>query len=102
VATNAMAQRQPTRGRNRKVKFGDVTVTAPAPSATLVKRNVQISTQALDRLATRLGKPGVTLRKRKDVPLYSLDSDDPDVMIRTLNDKTERGHMVDGVFQAID
>lgn len=88
--------------RSRKIKFGDVTVTAPGPSATMVKHNVKRSTEALERLAKRLGKPGISIRARKDVPLFSLDSDNPDVMIRTMNGRTERGHMVDGVFHATD
>jgi hypothetical protein len=88
--------------RSRKIKFGDVTVTAPAPSATMVEHNVRLSTEALERLAKRLARPGVSIRARKDVPLFSLDSDNPDVMIRTMNGRTERGHLVDGVFHATD
>jgi hypothetical protein len=78
-----------------------VTVTGKAPSAKLVRQNVQRSTEALERLAERLAKPGVTLRARKGVPLFSCDSDDPEVMIRTLDGKTERGRIVDGVFRPI-
>ncbi len=102
MATKAMTQSRPAGTRGRKIKFGDVTITAPAPAKAMVQANVKRSTQALERLATRLGKPGVAIRARKDVPLFSLDSDNPDVMIRTLNGKTERGHMVGGAFHAID
>ncbi|MEG3162420.1 hypothetical protein U1763_18110 [Sphingomonas sp. LB2R24] len=101
MATKAMTQSRSGQ-RGRKIKFGDVTVTAPAPSATMVKHNVKRSTEALERLAKRLGKPGVSIRARKNVPLFSLDSDNPDVMIRTMNGRTERGRMVDGAFHAID
>lgn len=87
--------------RGRRVKFGDVTITAPAPARATVMANVATSTAALSRAVERLAKPGVQLHKKKGVPLFSLDSEDPDVVIRTLNGKTERGHLVDGVFQAI-
>lgn len=102
MATNAVIQ--PTTGKikSRRVRFGSVTVTAPAPSSALVQHNIELSTQALERVAKRLAKPGVTLRAKKDVPLYSLDSDNPDVMIRKLNGKTERGQLIDGSFKAID
>jgi hypothetical protein len=101
VATRAITHSRPARGGARTVKFGDVTVTGKAPSAKLVRQNVQRSTEALERLAARLAKPGVRLRTRKGVPLFSCDSDDPDVMIRTLDGKTERGRIVDGVFRPI-
>lgn len=101
MATKAMTQSRSGQ-RGRKIKFGDVIVTAPAPSATVVKHNVKRSSEALERLAKRLGKPGVSIRARKNVPLFSLDPDNPDVMIRTMNGRTERGHMVDGAFHAID
>lgn len=102
MATRALTHSRPSRARGRKVKFGDVTITAAAPSAKLVKQNVRLSTQALERVAQRLAKPGVSLRARKGIPLFSLDSDDPDVMIRTLDGRTERGRIVDGVFQPIE
>ncbi|WP_199520207.1 hypothetical protein [Fulvimarina endophytica] len=101
MVTRATTQSRSGR-RGRTVKFGDVTVTAPAPSATAVKHNVERSTEALERLARRFARPGVSIRARKDVPLFSLDSEDPDVMVRTMNGRTERGHMVDGSFHAID
>jgi hypothetical protein len=102
MATNAVIQPRARKSKSRKVRFGDVTVTAPAPSTALVQHNIKLSTQALERVAKRLAKPGVTLRAKKDVPLYSLDSDNPDVMIRKLNGKIERGAIVNGVFQAVD
>ncbi|TVV74330.1 hypothetical protein FOY91_10135 [Sphingomonas solaris] len=86
----------------RKTRFGDVTVVAPPPSAAMVQHHVKASTEALERLAKRVAKPGVRLRAKKGVPLYSLDSDNPDVMIRKLNGKTERGRFINGVFATAD
>ena len=48
-----------------------------------------------------MAKAGVRLSVKKSVPLYWLESDNPDVMIRKLNGKVERGSLVDGVFKAI-
>ncbi|WP_148210586.1 hypothetical protein [Beijerinckia indica] len=89
------------RARVRRVKFGDVVITAPAPQRALIKANIAQSTKALARAAKRLSKPGVVIRAKKGIPLFSLDSEDPDVVIRTLDGKTERGQLVDGIFQAI-
>jgi hypothetical protein len=102
MATNAIIEPRAGRVKSRTVRFGSVTVTAPAPSRELVQQNIKRSTQALERVTQRLAKAGVILRPRKDVPLFSLDSDNPDVMIRKLNGKTERGAMIDGVFKATD
>lgn len=88
--------------RARKTRFGSVTIMAPSPSAAMVQHHVKASTEALERLAKRAAKPGVLLRAKKDVPLYSLDSDNPDVMIRKLNGKTERGRFINDVFEVND
>lgn len=101
MATNAIIQPGTRKVKTRKTRFGSVTVTAPAPTKAMVQHNVKVSTHALERVTVRLAKAGVRLHARKDVPLYSLDSDDPDVMIRKLNGKVERGNFVDGVFNAI-
>ncbi len=101
MATNAIIQPGAKKVKTRKTRFGSVTVTAPAPSKAMVQHNVKVSTQALERVTGRLAKPGVRLHVKKGVPLYSLDSDNPDVMIRKLNGKVERGNFVDGVFKAI-
>ena len=95
-------QSHPAGRRGRKVKFGNVTVTAPAPPLAMVLENIKQSTQALSRAVERLARPGVRLRPRKGTPLYSLDSDDPGVVIRQLDGKTERGRIRGGEFCVID
>lgn len=42
----------------------------------------------------KLTKPGVTLSKMKGVPRFSVDEDDPSIIIRVLNGKTDRGRMI--------
>jgi hypothetical protein len=100
MATDAIIQPGSRKVKTRKTRFGSVTVTAPPPSKAMVQHSVKASTQALDRVTERLAKAGVRLPAKKDVPFYSLDSDNPDVMIRKLNGKIERGSLVDGVFKA--
>jgi hypothetical protein len=102
MATNAIVQPASGKVKRQKTRFGSVTITAPAPSKAMVQQNVAASTKALERATGRLAKPGVRLHAKKDVAFYSLDSDNPDVMIRKLNGKTERGKFVHGVFKAGD
>ena len=101
MATDAIIKLGKRKVRRRKTRFGSVTVTAPAPSKAVIQQNVKVSTQALERVTGRLAKAGVRLYAKKDVPLYSLDSDNPDVMIRKLNGKVDRGSFVDGAFKAV-
>lgn len=100
MATNAIIRSGSHKAKARTTHFGSVTVTGPSPSKAMVRHNVKASTQALERVTARLAKAGVRLRAKKDVPFYSLDSDNPDVMIRKLNGKIERGSFVNGVFKA--
>jgi len=44
-------------------------------------------------------KSGVTIRKRKDVPLYYMDESDSGKFIRKLNGRVERGVLENGVFK---
>ncbi len=101
MATNAIVHPKSGKAKTRKTRFGSVTVTAPAPSKAMIQQNVAASTKALERATGRLAKAGVRLHPKKDVPFYSLDADNPDVMIRKLNGKTERGMLVNGTFKAV-
>jgi hypothetical protein len=85
-----------------KIKFGDVVITAQRPSEAEIRRNVEESTRALKRAFARLIRPGVRIYPKKDVPLYSCDPDNPDVFIRKLNGKVQRGVFEDGQFKATD
>ena len=90
------------RVRRLKITFGDVTVVGPRPSAVEVKRNIEASRQALERVKARLMRPGVRLYAKKGVPLYSADPDRPGVYIRQLNGKTDRGILENGAFKVTD
>jgi hypothetical protein len=88
--------------RESKIKFGSVTISGRKPNAAVVTLNVERSTEALERVGKRLIKPGVTIRRKKDVPQYSVAEGETGVFIRRLNGRTERGRLVKGVFQVID
>lgn len=53
--------RLPHAGKPVKARFGNVVVTGAEPSAAVVKANIDHGTQALERVAKRLLKPGVVL-----------------------------------------
>lgn len=82
-----------------KTTLGNVTVSAQKPSAALVKDNVKRSSQALQRVAERIIRAGVTLPQRKGVPRYSVDEDNPKIVIRKLDGQVTRGQLVNGKFE---
>ncbi len=82
-----------------RIKIGGVFVSSQKASREELKRGVQQSNTALERLSATLTKPGVKLPKRRNVPLYSADPDHPGLLIRKLNGKTERGVLEGGVFK---
>ena len=85
-----------------KVKFGSVEIIGDKPSAAAIKHNVERSTEALERIAKKLVRPGVIIRAKKNVPRFWADENEPGVYIRKLNGRTQRGRLVDGSFRAID
>ena len=89
-------------GPMHTVRFGDVTVTARRPSDAEVQHSIDSSTLALGRALKSLLKPGVRIRPKKDVPLYSAAPDAENVFIRLLNGKRDRGILKNGQFMVID
>ena len=59
-------------------------------------------TAALQRVQSELTRPGVRLRRHKDVPLYFVAPDRPGVFIRVLNGKRDKGVLENGHFKVID
>ena len=87
----------------RTTKFGNVTVTAPAPTEEQIARGVREGTRALEGLVRAFEKlPGIDLPRQKDVPLFWADDDNPDIIIRELNGKIDRGRLVNGKYKAFD
>ena len=88
--------------RRSKVKFGSVIVSGTKPSADLVEANVKRSTEALERVTKKLVKPGISLRAKKGVPRFFIDETEAGVIMRRLDGRTERGRLVNGIFEVMD
>lgn len=80
------------------VTFGSVTVTGPAPSEAVVRENIAASRRALEGALDAFKKPGIRLPRRRNVPLYRADPNEPNILIRELNGREERGTMSEGQF----
>jgi len=85
--------------KNRQVTFGSVTVRTRPAEPQLIRQNIVSGQSALERARDPLLKAGIQLKRRKSVPLYHVDPNKPDELIRRLDGKLERGTFVDGVFQ---
>jgi hypothetical protein len=95
------APAKPFRKRAR-IKIGGVVVAGDKASALELKRSVALSSDMLGRLASKVAKRGVRLHAGKDVPLYSVDPDRPDRLVRKLNGKVDRGVLENGVFKVVE
>lgn len=91
-----------TSGKTRAVTFGSVTVRAATLPKAEIAKNVASGQSALERARAKIIKPGVRLAARKDVPLYHVDPNVPDEVIRKLDGKTDRGRFIDGAFQKLE
>jgi len=67
-----------------------------------VLNNIKLASEALERVSKKLLKPGVAIRQKKNVPLYSIADGETGVFVRRLNGQTERGRLVNGIFQVLD
>jgi hypothetical protein len=82
----------------RTVVFGSWKIRANTLPLEEALSMVQSSNSALMRIRKTLTTSGVKLSHRKDVPLYRVDPRHPDVLIRELNGRSERGRFVGGEF----
>jgi hypothetical protein len=91
-----------TSRKRARVKIGGVFVTGDKASAAQLKHSVELSSRMLDRLASKVVKPGVRLYAGKTVPLYSVDPDQPGRVVRKLNGKVDLGVLENGAFKVIE
>ncbi|MBI2424417.1 MAG: hypothetical protein HYV27_16425 [Candidatus Hydrogenedentes bacterium] len=63
------------------------------------KRNVKAGQAALARAKSVIVVPGVTIGAARGVPLFHVDPDRPDRIVRILNEKTDIGRFVNGKFK---
>lgn len=88
-----------TPAAGKTLQYGAVTLKVSHDS-TEWRRNVELGQQALKKVKSRLVKPGVKLRTRKGVPLFSADPTDPRRVVRELDGRREVGVFENGVFKA--
>jgi hypothetical protein len=88
------------RGVGKTLQYGAVTLKVSAVDPKEWARNVELGQQALKKVKSRLVKPGVKLRTRKGVPLFSADPTNPRRVVRELDGKREVGVFENGVFKA--
>jgi hypothetical protein len=88
-----------TDDKTRKMAVGQVEVIVRVPSPTEVKKNISESRSVVSRLTTAISKPGVRLNIKASTPVYSVDKNDPDLIVRKRGSQTTRGHFdKKGVF----
>jgi DNA-binding XRE family transcriptional regulator len=63
------------------------------------KRNIKAGQDALARAMWKMTKPGVVIKRKKDVPLYYADPNRKGIIIRELNGKRELGIFKKGKFK---
>lgn len=82
--------------------FGDVRVAVPpiTPQSEF-QHNIKQGQYALARAKSAILKRGVALRTAKNVALYHADPDNPDVIVRVKEGKSERGRFVKGCFRKV-
>ena len=85
----------------QRISIGNLTLIVPRPTKAQVQENARQSTEALARALTRLTRPGIRLRPKRGIPLFQVDENDPDILIRDLDGKRERGTLQDGEFKVI-
>jgi hypothetical protein len=90
------------RPAQQRISIGNLTLVVPRPTKTAVQENVRRSTEALGRALVRLTRPGIRLRPKRGIPLFQVDENDPDIFIRDLDGKRERGLFQDGEFKVTD
>ena len=90
----------PVTGASARVTVGSVTVSVTKPTEAMIKKNRVASGAALSRAMKEIIKPGVKLNPANGVPLYQADPDNPDLIIRKLNGKLEKGSFIAGKFKA--
>lgn len=92
---------RPSGGKGKRVttfRFGSVAAKSSAPHPDVKSANIAAGQQALMRAKGAFTKRGVSLRHRKDVPVFFADPNEPSVLIRRLDGKEERGRIVAGAF----
>ena len=87
------------RAAHGMVTFGSVTIKASRVSQNEKQRNIGAGQSALARAKTAIIKRGVKLKVAKGVPLFHVDPDRPNQVVRVINGKREYGVFRAGKFK---
>lgn len=83
------------------VKIGSVTVNVRTPTAGEMKSRVDESRHVIVRLKHAISTPGVYLTMKKTTPIYTVDSSNPNLVIKKIGNKKVRGEFKKGKFKVI-
>lgn len=93
------ARRHSAKHGKLTVTFGEVSVLVTEPTEEAVQKGVRASVRVIRDLGRRLLIPGVEIKRVRDVPVFTVDPQNPNRVIRQLNGKSEVGHFVRGEFR---
>lgn len=102
VKDDLRSERLKETSKRKTVFFGSWKIKADALPIKETIARLESSNSALSRAKKTLVASGVKLPRRKDVPLYHADPKQPDIIIREVNGRTERVHLVGGEFKLVE
>lgn len=82
-----------------KITVNNVKLSVREPSPGQVEKNIIAGQKALSRAKKVIVKPGVRLSFSDRVPIFSVDSSNPELIVMRLNGKSVKGKFVGGKFK---
>jgi hypothetical protein len=83
------------------IRFGWVKLEVANPTKRELKHNIDLGQSALARAKDELIRPGLQIKKPRNVPLYHVDPDKPEQLIQRLGGRTTKGTFVNGKFKPL-
>lgn len=80
------------------ISVGSISIRAKRPTAQQSARARSDGKRAAIALANALAEPGVNLTFKPGIPVFSVDPQDSNLVIRELDGRTARGYFKDGKF----
>ena len=90
------SEKSPSSRELTSAKFGSVTIQVKPPTTAEIDRNIRAGQFALRRARHKIISPGVEFKVDRGIPLYSVDPQNPDILIRKLNGKKEKVRFKNG------
>lgn len=83
------------------VTFGSVTVETLQPPEHILRANIKAGQDALRRAKSAIISPGVSIPRKKGVPLYYCSDSHPGLIVRELDGKKSLGRYSGGRFRVV-